>query len=433
VSSNIAKHSSEYPNSYYFSTKNRSVELGSLNESLSCDVCIIGAGYTGLSSALHLSERGYDVVVLEAHQVAWGASGRNGGQLGSGQRKEQPELEKMMGAADARKLWDLAEEAKNTARSLIATHNIDCDLKHGVAQPNHREKYDRDSKEEVEILNERYDYDQISYLDRQQMRDLVGSGTYFGGTLDVGASHLHPLNYALGLAAAAVKAGARIFEHSPVESYVEGAINQVKTQKHTVKAKSVIVACNGYLGALERRMAGKIMPINNFILATEPLAQSVVDEINPKDIAFADSRFVVNYYRLSADKRLLFGGGENYSPNFPKDLASFVQKPMLQVYPQLKETRIDFAWGGTLAVTLNRMPHFGRIGKSNIYFAQGYSGHGVAMATLAGKLLAEGLAGEQERFELMSKVPTPPFPGGAMLRYPGLVLGMMYYAFRDRF
>lgn len=433
MSSNSAQQSSEYPNSYYFNTKIQSVKYDSLSESLICDVCIIGAGYTGLSTAIHLSERGYDVVVLEAHRVAWGASGRNGGQLGSGQRKQQSDLEKMMGMSDARKLWDLAEEAKNTVRSLIAQHDIACDLKHGVAHPNHRQKYDADSKEEVDILNERYNYDQISYLDRQQMRDLVGSDSYYGGTLDMGASHLHPLNYALGLADAASKAGARIFEHSPVESYVEGTINQVNTNKATVKAKNVMVACNGYLGALEKRLAGKIMPINNFILATEPLDQSVVDEINPKDVAFADSRFVVNYYRLSADKRLLFGGGENYSPNFPKDIASFVRKPMLQVYPQLKDTPIDFAWGGTLAITLNRMPHFSRIGRSNIYFAQGYSGHGVALATLAGKLLAEVLSGEQERFELMSKVPTPPFPGGAMLRYPGLVLGMTYYALRDRF
>ncbi len=433
MSASITKQSSDYPDSYYFNTINQSVELTKLSESLSCDVCIIGAGFTGLSSALHLSERGYDVVVLEAHRVAWGASGRNGGQLGSGQRKDQPELEKMMGVSDAQKLWSLAEEAKNTARTLIAKHNINCDLKHGIAHPNHREKYDADSKQEVDILNEQYNYDQISYLNRVQMRDLVGSDSYFGGTLDKGASHLHPLNYALGLADAAVKAGVRIFEQSAVTSYVGGTINEVITENHTVKAKNVIIACNGYLGALERRMAGKIMPINNFILATESLSQSVIDDINPKDIAFADSRFVVNYYRLSADKRLLFGGGENYSPSFPKDIAAFVRKPMLQIYPQLKDTAIDFAWGGTLAVTLNRMPHFGRIGNSNIYFAQGYSGHGVAMATLAGKLLAEVLAGEQERFELMSKVPTPPFPGGALLRYPGLVLGMMYYALRDRF
>ncbi len=424
--------SDNYPDSYYYYTKNQSIKIDYLSESLSCDVCIIGGGYTGLSSALHLAQRGYDVVLLEARRLAWRASGRNGGQLGTGQRKDQAELESMVGKEDALKLWNLAQEAKDTARGLINEHYIECDLKPGVAHPNHRQKYERDSQEEVQLLHSRYGYDEVEYLDQAAMQALVGSKAYYGGTLDHGASHLHPLNYALGLAQAAIKAGARLFEMSSVESYVEGKPNQVKTAKATVAAKNVIVACNGHLGGLEKRMAGKIMPINNFIIATQPLSEGLVKEINPQDVAVADSRFVVNYYRLSADNRLLFGGGENYSPRFPKDIKAFVSKPMLQVYPQLKGIPVEYAWGGTLAVTLNRMPHFGRIGKHNIYFAQGYSGHGVAMATLAGKLLAEVLSGEQERFDLMAKVPTPSFPGGALLRYPGLVLGMTYYALRDR-
>ena len=424
--------SADYPDSYYHASQNRSVELPTLEGSCRADVCIIGGGYTGLSSALHLAERGYDVVLLEARKPGWGASGRNGGQLCSGQRKDQIALSSMVGADAARELWELAEAAKDLAKSLISRHQIDCDLKPGIAHPNHKSDYDVDSRDYVEYLRHHYDYDQIEYLERAAMAELVGSDSYFGGTLDMGAAHLHPLNYALGLASAALEAGARLYESTVVEGYDEGSPNRIRTAKGVVEADSIVLACNGYLGKLEPRVAGKIMPINNFIVATEPLSAEQLETINPRDVAIADSRFVVNYYRLSADKRMLFGGGENYRQNFPGDIASFVRKPMLQVYPQLADTRIDYAWGGTLAVTLNRMPHFGRLGQNNTYFAQGYSGQGVAMATLAGKLIADAIAGEAEKFDLFGTIPTRTFPGGDLLRWPGLVLGMSYYALRDR-
>ena len=424
--------SGDYPNSYYHASCNRALELEPLDGSTRADVCIVGGGYTGLSSALHLAERGYDVVLLEARKPGWGASGRNGGQLCSGQRKDQETLVEMVGADDARKLWELAEEAKNTAKSLIAKHAIECDLKPGIAHPDHKPAYADESRAYVDFLRRQYDYDAIEYLERDAMAELVGSDTYHGGSLDMGAGHLHPLNYALGLAAAAQAAGARLYESTVVESYREGSPNRIVTNRGSVEADSIVLACNGYLGKLEPRVAGKIMPINNFVVATEPLSEEQLAVINPRDVAIADSRFVVNYYRLSADKRMLFGGGENYRQNFPADIASFVRRPMLQVYPQLADTRIDYAWGGTLAVTLNRMPHFGRLGRHNTYFAQGYSGQGVALATLAGKLLAEAIAGESERFDLFGKIPTRSFPGGDLLRWPGLVLGMSYYALRDR-
>ena len=423
---------SDYPDSYYNASQNRVVDLPALEGSTRADVCVIGGGYTGLSSALHLAQRGYDVVLLEARKPGWGASGRNGGHLCSGQRKDQEELTAIVGADAARHFWELAEAAKDLARTLIAEHGIDCDLKPGIAHPNHKPGYDRDSKAYVDFLHRHYGYQAIEYLDRGTMAELVGSGSYFGGTLDMGAGHLHPLNYALGLADASSGAGARLFRDSPVDCYTEGKPNRVLTGRGLVEAEHIVLACNGYLGKLERRLAGRIMPINNFMIATEPLSESLLKVINPRDIAISDSRFVVNYYRLSADKRLLFGGGENYSRNFPRDIAAFVRKPMLQVYPQLADTRIDYAWGGTLAVTLNRMPHFGRLGNS-IYFAQGYSGMGVAMATLAGKLIADALAGEAEHFDLFGTIPTRSFPGGDLLRWPGLVLGMTYYALRDRF
>jgi gamma-glutamylputrescine oxidase len=425
--------SNDYPDSYYHASQNRVIDLNPLDGSRRADVCIIGGGYTGLSSALHLAKRGYDVLLLEARKPGWGASGRNGGQLCSGQRKDQLDLGKMVGEAAARQLWELAQDAKNLSKQLIAEHDIDCDLKPGIAHPNHKAEYARGTEQYVEFLRRQYDYQEIEYLDGDAMAELVGSDTYFGGSLDMGAGHLHPLNYALGLAAAALDAGAKLYESTIVEGYEEGKPNRVLTSNGVVEADHIVLACNGYLGKLEKRLCGKIMPINNFVIATEPLSDELLREINPRDLAIADSRFVVNYYRLSADKRMLFGGGENYRQNFPSDIASFVRKPMLQVYPQLADTRIDYAWGGALAVTLNRMPHFGRIGKHNTYFAQGYSGQGVAMATLAGKLIAEAIAGEAEKFDLFGKIPTHSFPGGDLLRWPGLVLGMTYYALRDRF
>ena len=428
--------SDDYPSSYYHASCNRAVELTPLDGSRRADVCIIGGGYTGLSSALHLAERGYDVVLLEARKPGWGASGRNGGQLCSGQRKDQLELNEMVGADAARELWELAEAAKDLAKSLIAKHHIECDLKPGIAHANHKPGYAPESREYVDFLRRRYDYDQIEYLERDTMAELVGSESYYGGSLDMGAAHLHPLNYALGLADAAIAAGARLYESTVVEGYQEGTPNRVMTNHGIVEADSIVLACNGYLGKLEQRVSGKIMPINNFVVATEPLSEAQLETINPRDVAIADSRFVVNYYRLSADKRMLFGGGENYRQNFPTDIANFVRKPMLQVYPQLADTRIDYAWGGTLAVTLNRMPHFGRLGQHNgqhnTYFAQGYSGQGVAMATLAGKLISDAIAGEAESFDLFGSIPTREFPGGDLLRWPGLVLGMSYYALRDR-
>ena len=236
----------------------------------------------------------------------------------------------------------------------------------------------------------------------------------------------------MGLAEAAVKAGVKIYEHSRVLDYTGGAGAQVTTEKGVVKAKYILLACNGYLGKLAPKVAGKIMPINNFILATEPLSEELCRKINRDDVAVADSKFVINYFRLSQDNRLLWGGGENYSSKFPADIGSFVKKYMLEFYPELKDVKIDYGWGGTLAITLNRMPHFDRI-EENVFVAQGYSGHGVALATLGGKLMAEAISGSAEKFDVFKSVPTPTFPGGTLLRFPGLVAGMLYYAMRDRF
>ncbi|WP_054004689.1 NAD(P)/FAD-dependent oxidoreductase [Cypionkella psychrotolerans] len=418
-----------YPPSYYAATRTNLAPFPPLQGETRADVCIVGGGYTGLSAALHLAEKGYDVVLLEAHKLGFGASGRNGGQVGSGQRQDQDWIEKAVGAQAAHKLWDLAEESKDLVKNLIQTHNMPVSFHSGIAHACWTEAQVRDSHAYAEKLYRDYGYNHLEPLDRAGIQALIGSKVYKGGEIDHGAGHLHPLNYALGLAAAAAKSGARLHELSEVTQIDHGAQPVVHTAQGRVHAKQLILAGNGYLGNLAPKVAAKVMPINNFILATEPLGDLAKDILS-QPIAVADTKFVVNYWRLSEDNRLLFGGGESYGYRFP-DLIKTVSKPMLQVYPQLKNTRIDYAWGGTLAITMNRMPCFTRP-YPNTLSASGYSGHGVAMATLAGKILAEATAAQSERFDLMASLPQPRFPGGAALRWPMLVLAMTWYAMRDR-
>ncbi|MEX2963555.1 NAD(P)/FAD-dependent oxidoreductase [Microbulbifer sp. TYP-18] len=417
--------------SYYAASANTTSAYPSLETTVDADVCIIGAGYTGLSSALHLAERGYKVVVLEAERVGWGASGRNGGHVGVGQRRGQDDLEHMFGLDTARQLWDMGVAAVGLVEDLISRHGIQCDLKRGIMHLAAKRSHDADLEQEAALLRQRYGYEQIQYIGRDQARSLVGSERYYGAQLDSGSLHLHPLNFALGLADSAASAGVEFYEYSRVTGYRGGSPCRVETAKGQVNAKNVILACNGYLGRLEPRLAGKIMPINNFVLATEPLSEALAKELIGNDYALQDTLFVINYWKLSGDNRLIFGGGENYTSRYPQDVRSFVRKYMLRVYPQLAGTRIDFGWGGTLAITLNRMPHIGRL-EPNVYYAQGYSGHGVPTATFAGKVIAEAVAGTEERFDVLAQIPTPTFPGGTLLRWPGLVAGMLYYGLKDK-
>lgn len=419
------------PISYYQASSNLSLSLDSLQQDRDCDVCVIGAGYTGLSTALHLSQRGYKVIVLEAQTVGWGASGRNGGQLCTGQRLQQDELETQLGNAAAQQLWHLGQAAKQKVKTLVQQYQIDCDLQTGLIHAGHRKGDAKELQLYAHKLQTDYAYTQIQALTQTELQQRVGSKNYYGGYHDADAGHLHPLNYALGLAKAALAAGAEIYIKSPVIRYKTAKQNHIYTGNFRVRAKHLVLACNGYLAGLEPRISNRIMPINNYILATEPLTKTTAQQLIRDNDAVADSRFVVNYFRLSADRRLLFGGGETFSTNFPSDISKIVRKRMLKIFPQLAATRIDYAWGGTLAVTRSRMPSFGRL-KKNIYFAQGYSGQGLAMATLAGELIAEALAGSAERFDVMAKLKQPNFPGGTLLRWPLLALAMSYFAFRDR-
>lgn len=419
----------QYPKSYYAATRSALSPFPRLQGAIDTDVCIIGAGYTGLSAALHLAQKGLRVVVLEAHRVGFGASGRNGGQVGSGQRQDQDWLEKTMGVDAAHRLWDLAQDAKALVRDLITTHAMPVTFHPGIAHACWTEAEVRHSHAYAAKLAKDYGYDQIEPLNGKAIRSLIGSKAYQGGDLDHGAGHIHPLNFAIGLAKAASKAGAKIFEMSEVLSLTPGRNPLVTTAQGQVTCGHVILAGNGYLGDLNHKVAAKVMPINNFIIATEPLGARAA-QILSRPVAVADTKFVVNYWRLSEDNRLLFGGGESYGYRFP-DILKTVSKQMLAVYPQLRDARIDYAWGGTLAITLNRMPCFGRPAQ-NILSASGYSGHGVAIATLAGKLMAEATFAPSAGFDLMASLPQPRFPGGGGLRWPLLVLAMTWFSLRDK-
>ncbi len=395
------------------------------------DVCIVGAGFTGISAALHLAVAGLDVVLIDAHRVGWGATGRNGGQVGTGQRVGQGALEKLVGLEDARKLWDIAQEAKALLQSLMQRHGIDCDYKPGNFHVVHRKRFVAGAKAHAEKLNSEYDYPNIRFVDGDETRAMLGTTGYHGGTLDMGAGHLHPLKFARGAARAAHKAGARIHETTEVTGYEAGSPAKVITKTGTVTADFVILACNGYIGNLAPEVAARVMPINNYVIATEPLGEDLARELIRDDVCVSDSRFVVNYFRLSADRRMLFGGRESYSYWFPRDIRPFVARAMLKVYPQLKDVPVEYGWGGTLAITMNRLPHVARL-TPNVLSGSGYSGSGVALANMTGKLLAEAVQSTASGFDVMERVPTAPFPGGPMMRWPLLVLAMTWYSLRDR-
>lgn len=419
----------EYPASYYAATRTAIDPFPPLAGDTQADVAVVGGGYLGLSAALHLAQKGLSVVVLEAHRVGFGASGRNGGQVGSGQRQDQVWIEKAVGKDHARRLWDMAEDAKALVRDLIARHRMPVTFHPGVAHACYSDAEVADVHRYAEKLARDYGYTWLEPLDRAGIRRLIGSRAFAGGEIDRGAGHIHPLNFAIGLAAAAAAAGARIHENSEVLRFQPGPRASLHTAQGTVRADHVILAGNGYIGGLEPSYPARVMPINNFILATEPLGERA-QEVLAEPVAVADSNFVVNYWRLSEDNRLLFGGGESYGYRFP-DILKTVRAPLLKIYPQLADVRISHAWGGTLAITMNRMPALMRP-HPNVLAASACSGHGVALSTLTGKLLAEAVAGDAEGFDLLSRIPQPRFPGGALMRWPLLVLAMTWYSARDR-
>ncbi|MFT6306075.1 MAG: gamma-glutamylputrescine oxidase [Gammaproteobacteria bacterium] len=405
----------------------------SLNTNATFDVCIIGAGFTGLSTALHLAENGHSVAVLDAHRVGWGASGRNGGQLGTGFNQDQIELTALLGEHRARQLWEIAEDAKALIHTRCKQYDIDIDYTPGIVTALHKPRFIRPAHDYCEYLAANYQYQEMQPLTKQTIRQRVASDDYFGGTIDHGAGHIHPLKLASGLANACERNGAVIHEKSEViriDTLPRAGGYRVVTTQGSVICEKIVLATNGYLDNLNPVVNRWIMPINNFIVVTEPLGPQA-DEILPCNDAVADSRFVVNYYRRVDGDRLLFGGGENYSYRFPKSINKIVRRAMLGVYPQLTNVAIDYAWGGTLAITRSRLPHTSLLAEG-IYTAGGFSGHGVALAGLYGQVIAEHICGDPDRFDLLSKLPERPFPGGQLARPALLALAMTGYSWVDK-
>jgi gamma-glutamylputrescine oxidase len=417
--------------SYYAATAKPYAPFPALGESLRADVCVVGGGFTGLSAALNLAERGYKVALVEANRIGWGASGRNGGQINTGLRKSPVELIAKFGKARAKALFDLSEEARAIIWDRVEKHDIACDLRTGNMLLASKPGDVAWMQEEIACLENEMGYRKTRFLDREAIRGEIASDIYHGGVMDSGGGHLHPLNYAIGLAEAARQAGVQIFEGTPATKVDEaGSKVTVTTPQGKIEADYAVLGCNAYLGGLEPRIAGKMMPIANFIVTTEPLPEAEARALIPSGYCACDTKFVVSYYRVTADNRMLFGGGERYNTEEPADIAAFVSPYMLRVFPQLGSKRIDYGWGGMLAITMSRLPHLGRMGR--IFYAQGYSGQGVATTGIAGKLIAEAMAGTAERFDVFAGIPHQTFPGGTLLRHPLLVLAMLWYVLRDR-
>jgi gamma-glutamylputrescine oxidase len=418
--------------SYYAATVRESVAVIPFEGSGRCDVCVVGGGYAGLSTALHLARRGVSVTLLEQSRLGWGASGRNGGQAHVGMRRTQQWLEARMGQDDAKRMLQFALGARAHLDWLIQTYGIDCDLRLGYVHADHRARYCADTRAHVEHMRSVYGYEHLRYVERDEMAAMVATRDYFGGSLDARAGHLHALNFALGIARAAASHGARLHEGVEVTGLhkAEGGW-RVATRSGDLYAARVVLACNGYLRNLAPEVERRVMPINNFVAVTEPLGEAGARQLISNGAAISDSRFVVNYFRITPDNRLLFGGGENYGYRFPRDIAAFVRPHVLKIFPQLARVRFDYAWGGTLAITPVRMPWVREL-EPGLVNASGFSGLGVVVAPFTGKAVADALCGERDAFELLGRVPVPSFPGGRLLRWPTLVAAMLYYALRDR-
>lgn len=397
---------------------------------MDADVCVIGGGIAGCSTALNLAERGYRVALLEGQHIGWGASGRSGGQALIGYASGQTRLAAQVGREDAKKLWDISVAALDVLRERIERHSIDCDLHwgalHVAIKPRQRDALIEEHRE----TEERYGYRKLRFLERADVEALLQTRRYCAGLLDTGSGHLHPLNYTLGLARAAEQAGVHIFEHSQVTKVTPGSTAVVSTANGKVRAKFIALCCNAYIGELSSTLRARIMPVGTYIVATERLGEARIRALIRDNLAVSDSNFVLDYFRRSDDHRLLFGGRVSYSGMDAFDTARATRQRMIKVFPQLADAKIEYAWGGFVDITMNRTPDFGRLAP-NLYYLQGFSGHGIALTGIAGKLVADAIAGHAERFDLFAKLEHRNFPGGRLLRTPSLVLAMLWYRMRD--
>ncbi len=419
-----------HTDSYYAASTAALPDWPRLSGSLDCDVCLIGGGLTGLSAALHLAERGYRVALLEAARIGWGASGRNGGQVHLGYACDMGLLERMLGKTDARRLWDLSLEAVDLLKTRIARHRIACDLQAGMLLAALKPRQERGLVAWRERLARDYDYHDLEMLDRDAVRAVIASERYCAALYDRNGAHLNPLAYTLGLARATEAAGAALFEDSPAIALETGRRPRIRTPDGEVRCDYLLLCGNAYLQRLVPAIRGKIMPVGTYLSATEPLGAERAASLIRNRAAVSDVQFVLDYFRVSADHRLLFGGGVSYSTLPPPDLKAHMRRRMLKVFPQLADVRVEYSWGGFVAITMNRAPHFGRLDDTT-FFAHGFSGHGLALTGLAGRLMAETVAGDAERFDLFGRIRHRDFPGGQLLRTPLLMLAMTWYRLRD--
>lgn len=414
--------------SYYRATAHGAPSRPALAGDAKADVAVLGAGFTGLSAALELAEAGYSVIVLDAERVGYGGSGRNGGQICTGYIKAISELGRYVGDQNVRAAWDIADAAPKLIKQRVAKYGIDCDLKWGYLHCAER-KSQLEELREMQAQWEGVGYTGSQIVEQSAMGARIGSELYLGALWEPGAGHMHPLNYCLGLAKAAEAAGVRICENSRVTKIDSGDNPALFTDQGIVRAGHLVLAGNAYLKETHPFLYRRLMPVGSYIIGTEPLGDTVVEELIPGDSAVANCNFIIDYFRRSGDNRLLFGGRATYSGLEPTDLGGFVKPRMLRVFPQLKDAKIDYVWGGQIGITVDRMPHLGRIGKRS-YFAQGFSGHGVALSNMCGKLLADAIRGQSERYDILANVRHPIFPGGRF-RTPLLTLGMLWYRLKD--
>ncbi|WP_323945972.1 NAD(P)/FAD-dependent oxidoreductase [Aeromonas hydrophila] len=424
----------EHVASYYAATRNDNQQWPELSGELNAEVCIIGGGFTGLNTAINLAEAGYKVVLLEANRIGWGASGRNGGQLIRGIGHDTSQFARWIGAEGVRELDLMGLEAVELVRERIERFNIDCDLRWGYCDLATRQRHLAGFAEEAAHLASLGYRHEVKLVAREDIHSVVGSDRYIGGMIDMGSGHLHPLNLALGEARAAASLGVALFELSRVVHIDYGDRLQVTTAHGRVSADYLVIGCNAYLNDLNPELGGKVLPAGSYILATEVLEKRLRQRLLPQNMAVCDQNVALDYYRLSADGRLLFGGACNYSGRDPRDIKAFMLPKLLRVFPELADTAIEFQWGGMIGIGANRLPQIGRLPEQpNVFYAQAYSGHGLNATHMAGKLVAEAIKGESRGFDLFGSVPHMTFPGGPALRSPLLALGMLWYRFKDLF
>ena len=417
--------------SYYAASANPSPERPALTGANEIDVCIVGAGYSGLSTGLHLVEKGYKVAIVEGARVGWGASGRNGGQIVNGLNASLQTIKKRYGQDTATFVAGLVQEGGEIIRERVKTYDIKCDLKDGNIFTGLTNAHMRELEERMNLWAS-YGIKNQEMLDKNQLREHINSDLYEGGLIDHSGGHMHPLNLALGEAAAFEKLGGTIHEMSPViEVDTESDRPVVKTAKGSMTCKTLVLCGNAYLGNVVPKLTWRVMPVSTQVMATEPLGEERAQDLLPTDVCVEDIRYILDYYRLSGDKRLLFGGGTVYGGSDPKNIEAKLRRNLDKVFPQLKGVRIDYAWSGNFALSFSRVPQMGRLGK-NTYFAHGYSGHGVTGSHTFGRILSEAIDGDLTRFDVFDNVPWYPFPGGRMFRVPYSMVGSWYYAVRDK-